>query len=461
MPPWARSAAATARGAYLQRWRYGRDTDSLVQEALERESWPTARWDAWRQQRLAFVLHRAATRVPYYRDLWTRRRASGDQSSWELLENWPILEKEEVRRNPRAFIADDRNPRRMFREHSSGSTGTPVNLWFSRETVQFWYALFEARWRTWYGVTRHDRWAILGGQLVTPVTQTKPPFWVWSAAMRQLYMSSYHLSPENIPHYLAALKRYRVQYLWGYTSSLSTVAQEILHAGLAAPRFEVVITNAEPLLDHQRQAITEAFHCPVKETYGMSEMVAAAGECRCGRLHFWPEVGQIEIERDDIIAPGEITGELICTGLCNPDMPLIRYRIGDRGTLPTGNISCPCGRALPVLSRIEGRSDDLLFTKDGRAIGRLDPVFKGDFLVREAQIIQESLECVRLRCVPAVGCTDKHLRALVEQVRARMGGVRVETELVHFIPRGSNNKFRAVVCNLPPDQRRSLMQTHA
>jgi phenylacetate-CoA ligase len=235
----------------------------------------------------------------------------------------------------------------------------------------------------------------------------------------------------------------------------------MLRAGRGAIGIKVAIANAEPLPDHQRETIAAAFHCPVRETYGMSEMVAAASECQCGRLHLWPEAGHIEIERDGRATAGEITGQLICTGLCNIDMPLIRYRVGDRATLPPSPVACACHRTLPVVSRIEGRSDDLLFTRDGRAIGRLDPVFKGEFRVREAQIVQESLERVRLRYVPGPGCTGKHVSALVEQIRARMGGVRVQTEAVPAIPRGSNNKFRAVVCNLPADQRRSLMKTHA
>jgi phenylacetate-CoA ligase len=432
-----------------------------VEEALQREAWSEPQWKHWRRERLAFILHRAATRVPYYREHWARRRAAGDRSSLELLENWPVLEKEQLRRAPRAFVADDRSPATMFHEHTSGSTGTPVSLWFSRDTVRFWYALFEARWRRWYDVSRFDNWAILGGKLVTPISQTRPPFWIWNAAMRQLYMSSYHLSPEFIPYYLEALKRYRIEYLWGYTSSLYTIAQEALRHGRAAGQLKVVIANAEPLFEHQRAAIAAAFHCPVRETYGMSEIVAAASECQCGVLHLWPEVGVIEIAPGGTSEGQTIEGELVCTGLCNPDMPLIRYRIGDRASLPTKPGNCACNRTLPVLTRIEGRSDDVLFGSDGRAIGRLDPVFKGDFLVCEAQIVQESLEFVRLVYVPAEGCTEQHIRALANQIRARMGSVRVEAESVSSIPRGPNNKFRAVISKLPPEQRYIGKRTHA
>lgn len=165
LPPFARNIAATARGHYLKWWRYGPETDCLVEEALEREQWSVEQWNKWQEEQLAYVLHRAAIQVPYYRQQWEKRRQAGDRSSWQYLENWPILEKEVLRANPRAFVADDCDIRRMFHLHTSGTTGKPLSLWWSRKTVRQWYALFEARWRQWYGLTRRDRWAILGGSL--------------------------------------------------------------------------------------------------------------------------------------------------------------------------------------------------------------------------------------------------------------------------------------------------------
>ena len=224
LPGPARSIAATLRGLYLRSWRYGPETERLVAEAVEREHWSPERWRLWREKRLAYVLDRAATQVPFYRDHWAALRRSGDQSSWELLENWPVLQKESVRANARAFLADDRRGHTLFHEHTSGTSGTPLDLWWSRATVRAWYALFEARWRRWYGVSRRDRWAILGGQLVTAATQRKPPFWVWNAGLRQLYMSAYHLAPDLVPHYCDALRRYRIRYLFGYPSALYGLA---------------------------------------------------------------------------------------------------------------------------------------------------------------------------------------------------------------------------------------------
>jgi len=445
LPAPMRSAAASLRGLYLRTWRYGPETERLVEEALEREHWDSRRWENWQEEQLAFVLDRAATRVPYYREQWAARRRNGDRTSWQYLENWPVLEKETLRENPTAFVADDCNVRVMFHEHTSGTTGKPLDLWWSRNTVRAWYALFEARCRRWYGISREDRWAILGGQLITSIADSQPPFWVWNAPLNQLYMSSYHLALDFIPHYLDALKKYRIKYIFAYTSSLHALAQEILRLQRKDLQLTVAITNAEPLFDYQRQTISEAFQCPVRETYGMAEIVTSASECGDGRLHLWPEVGWVETFENGRPVEDCTIGDLICTGLLNSDMPLIRYRVGDCGALPAERKLCSCRRTLPTLESIEGRTDDVLYTSDGRRVGRLDPVFKAHMPIKEAQIIQEALDRLRVRYVPAPGYAPEVQRSIVERLQARMGAVQVILEQVDKIPRTTNGKFQAVI----------------
>lgn len=449
-PAWLRSAAASARGYQLRAWRYGAGTERLIEEALAREQWSAPQWQEWQSARLAYVLDRAATTVPYYRELWRARRRRGDLSSWEHLENWPVLEKETLREHSRAFVADNCDRRRMFRDHTSGTTGKSLDLWLTRSTVRHWYALCEARWRLWHGVSRHDRWAILGGQLVTPAARRRPPFWVWNAGLGQLYMSSYHLAPDLVPHYVDALRRHRVKYLLGYTSALYVLGQAVLAAGRRDLQMSVVITNAEPLYTHQREVIAEAFRCPVRETYGMAEIVAAAGECPAGQLHLWPDAGIVEVlaEGQPSAAAHGASGELICTGLVNADMPLIRYRVGDRATFADAKLRCGCGRTLPPLASIDGRTQDTLYTADGRSVGCIDTVYGSDLPLREAQIIQETLGRVRVRYVPAPGWTPASGRTLVAGMRARMGEVEVVLEKVSEVPRAANGKFRPVICDL-------------
>jgi phenylacetate-CoA ligase len=442
-----RQAAASLRGLYLRRWRYGPETDRLADEAVEREAWSEERWDAWRQETLARLLHRAATKVPYYREHWSARQRAGDSSSFERLESWPVLPKRAVRENPRAFLAEDADPREMFRESTSGTTGSPLTLWWSRETVRRWYALFEARVRGWNGVSRRDRWAMLGGQLVCPVARRRPPFWVENLPLGQLYLSSYHLSPSYAHDYASALRRFRPTYLFGYASSLHALAEMVRESGLPAPPLKVAISNAEPLWPHQRAAIGEVFGCPVRDTYGMAEIALAGSECAHGRMHAWPEVGLLETlsDTEDAPAPSGTAGRFVATGLLNPDMPLIRYDTGDRGTALAGG-GCSCGRSLPVFGEIEGRSDDVLVTPDGRRVGRLDPVFKEAAAVREAQIVQESPRLIRVRVVPAERFQAADAARITQALRQRIGEeIEIVVETVPEISRGSAGKFRAVV----------------
>ena len=379
LPHPMRELAASLRGRNLSRWRYGEETDRLVGEAIERETWIRTDWELWRARRMAEILEHAATAVPHYRDYWAERQRWGEPSNWLDLAQWPVLKKECVRKEAEAFVASNRRHERLFSEHTSGTTGTPLRLWWGRETVRAWYALFEARVRRWNGVDRRDRWGMLGGQLVVPADQSRPPYWVWNRAMNQLYLSSYHLSPASVGSYLDALERHGVSYLLGYASSLDSLSQLAQDAGLTAPPMTVAISNAEPLLEHQRSRIAEVFRCPVRNTYGMAEGVAAGSECSQGVMHEWPEVGIVEILRDDADAPVDpgTPGRIVATGLLNPAMPLIRYDTGDRGRFLQGSgPSCACGRTLPVLAEIDGRCDDVLITADGRRIGRLDPVFR-------------------------------------------------------------------------------------
>jgi phenylacetate-CoA ligase len=213
---------------------------------------------------------------------------------------------------------------------------------------------------------------------------------------------------------------------------------------------KTVITNAEPLFEHQREAIREAFGCSARESYGMAEMAAGASKCGHERLHLWPDAGVLELDDGkEIRLRGE--GDFICTGLINEAMPLIRYRVGDRGVLSGHSGACECGRTLPVLDRIEGRNSDLLVTRDGRRIFWLNPVFDG-LPVVEAQICQESLRSLCVRLVVQDQHVDRACAMIRERLQRRIGDVEIHFERVTGIPRTSAGKFRPVICKLTREE---------
>lgn len=455
IPPWSRHIVASLRGYYLSYWRYDKATEKLVEEALERDYWSWQQWKDWQENRLAYVLHRAATKVPYYKQQWSERRRKGNKSSWEYLENWNVLEKKDLRERKFDFIAEDCNPKKMFRDNTSGTTGTSLDIWLTQDTVKQWYALFEARCRRWYGVSRNDRWAIIGGQLVTPFEQKQPPFWVWNAGLKQLYLSAYHLSPEMSKYYLDALVKYRVKYILGYSAAIYYLAQEAINLNYKDLTLKVAVTNAEPLYDYQRKVIESAFNCPVRETYGLAEIAASASECEQGNIHVWKDTGIIEVLPNTKDETG--SGELICTGLVNADMPLIKYRVGDYGKL--SDDKCNCGRTLPLLGGIDGRTDDILYSSDGRYCSHIHLVLGGNLPIFEAQIIQKSLERILVYYVPSKDFTKDALEILEDRICSRMGKIKVNFKEVSNIPRTAKGKFRAVICDLPPEETAGVKET--
>ncbi|NOT49403.1 MAG: phenylacetate--CoA ligase family protein [Acidobacteria bacterium] len=447
LPPRARSAVASLRGYYLNYSRYGPETEAKVIQALEREFWSIGELEEWQNGRLARLLERAATNVPYYRRQWESASLKNG-NDWKTLQNWPVLRKNALRGNKAAFVGDDVNTRRLFLEHTSGTTGTPVEFWSDRATLQAWYALAEARWRRWYSVSRRDRWAIIGGQHVAPFNQEKPPFWVWNAGLNQLYMSALHIRPDFLSHYLDAIRRYKIVYLYGYSSSLYWLALAALDNNITLD-LKVVLTNAEPLYDYQREAMQQAFNCPVRETYGLCEMVCAMSECEFGRMHLWTEAGVAELldNNDQPVKPGE-AGKLVCTGLLNEAMPLVRYEVMDEARFARPDYQCPCGRGLPVVEKILGRLDDAIVTKDGRKLALLDIVFGAHLHIKEAQIVQESLDLVRVRVVPAKDWSDADAREIRAAMVERMGQTEIRVEIVDEIERTFAGKLRVMVSKI-------------
>lgn len=443
LPSPARHIAATLHGHTLRSRRYGPETEKLVEAALDRDTWSSKKWACWTEENLGHLLEHAARQVPHYRRVWSRK--GYEELSAGALSNWPILKKEVLRTAPEHLIAANSKQRSLIEEHTSGTTGTPLRLWFSRHTLRQWYALYEARVRVWNGLSGSDRWGHLGGQPVVAYDQSRPPFWVWNSALRQLYLSAMHIGPASGADYLSAIDKYQLAYLLGYASSISLLAQHALECGIQ-PALRLVITDAEPLHPKQRTLIQAGFGCSVRETYGMAEAVCAASECSAGFLHAWPDVGHIELldDKDQPAKPGQI-GRIVATGLLNFDMPLIRYDTGDLAQAYDGGEPCVCGRTLPRIAKLLGRNDDAVVTRDGRRLSLIDRIFEPGYDIIEAQIVQETLDRFVIRVVPGAQWNDNHGEALCRELGKLVGDAQITIQLVERMERTWAGKHRMIV----------------
>ena len=295
------------------------------------------------------------------------------------------------------------------------------------------------------GIAFKRRRATFGGRIIVPSKQKKPPFWRYSYFQKNLLFSSYHLTDENIPFYIQQLTKFKPDYIDTYPSSLFCIAQYAKSHNINLRGItKEITTSAETLFPEQRHVIEAVFGVPIYDQYGAAEMCVFVGQCKEGNYHIHTDYGVIEFLREDgSKAKAGEESEIICTSFINPVMPLIRYRIGDRGIF--SDSPCRCGSIFPVMEKILGRIDDVIITPDGKKIGRLSPVMKG-FPVKEIQFVQKVQSEVDVFIVKAPGYDDNTEFELINQLRNRLGEViSINLKYVDQINRGKGAKLKSIV----------------
>lgn len=452
--PILRNAIATFYGFKSSFSKYGPYYKRYLEE-LERSQWfATEQLEELQLRRLKELLNYTFDYVPYYRELSRQLGISADEiETIDDLRKLPILDKETVRQNEERLISEEFVKEELVHVHTSGTTGKTLDIYLTKECFQKEYA-FTWLHRSWAGVDYRDRTATLAGHPVIPIEQEDPPFWVKNFYENQIIFSSYHINKGNLKYYVKALEDFQPELIHGYPSSIYLIALYIKDNNIRSIRPKAVFAASETLLDHQRQEIEEAFGCKVFMWYGNTEMVANIVECKNGNYHVKHEHSVVEfLNKDNEPAePGE-EGRMVCTGLGNYAMPLIRYDVGDMA-IPSDKDSCSCGRGGMLVERLIGRVENYVVTPDGRYIGRLDHVFKDAQNVVEAQIIQESIDAITLKIVKAPKFNSKDEKKIIANTRERVGHkIQVNLEYVEHIPRTSSGKFCFIISKVPLEKR--------
>ena len=393
---------ASTKGAYLKNIRYDSTTPQRIEKYIERESWNKKQWQEWVDSKLNETLHNAREYVPFYQKYW-----SECEKSYEELKNWPIITKQKINEFPDLFIDARFKKSQLYHDHTSGTTGTPLDIYLDYDSVKEQYALFEARVKQKYSIELDEPWAIIGAQRVTDVNRKTPPFWVYNYASCQLYLSSLHIAKWSVTDYVNALVKYQPKYLIGYTNSIFELAREMLDENLKFP-LKAIITNGEPVNSIQKNIIESVFHCPVIETYGQAELVSFANTFPNGKMYLSPEMGNIEFGQKQKI-DGINFAKLISTGFLNKAMPLIRY---DTNDLVQDTIKHINGY-LPEIGKVLGRNDDVLTLSDGRKIVQIDGIFTSDLKIKYGQIIQEDFDSFTINIVLENNWNDYYKSKLI------------------------------------------------
>jgi phenylacetate-coenzyme A ligase PaaK-like adenylate-forming protein len=447
-----RSRKTIATGALrLQEFVKGHRTFEILRD-MEQMQWahPT-QLEKLQQQRLESLLRSAAANVRYYAELF-RELGFDVESPIRVadLQRIPFLTKEIVRQNLDRL--KHAKARRIHKFSTGGSTGAPLVFYLGSTRVSSDVAA-RMRAERWFGVTPGDpEFAIWG----SPVELSKQDHLreLRDRVLRTRLLSAFEMNPQTMTGYLDEIERRGCRRIFGYPSSIALLCEHARREkrDLRKLGVKAVFVTAEYLYDEWRSTISETFGCAVGNGYGGRDSGFVAHECPAGGMHITADRLIVEIvDEQGRPQPLGHPGEIVVTNLDTPEMPFIRYRTGDIGTLAARN--CRCGRTLPLLEKIEGRKTDFIVAPDGRLMHGLSLIYVireipgiESFRITQKRVTSFEVEIVRNHQYdPSVEARIRE--AFSMRLRAP---VAVQVRYLESIAPTSSGKTRHVVSEITP-----------
>ena len=429
----------------LQERLKGHTTVAVRTSLEESQWWPRERLEALQVERLRRLLIDAGRNVPYYRDLFTQIGLNPSTvSSTTDLQRLPFLTKAIIRKEGDRMKSEV--ARGLTRFNTGGSSGEPLIFYIGKERVSHDVA---AKWRAtrWWGVDIGDPEIVVWGSPIELGAQDRIRL-LRDRVMRTDLLPAFEMSERRLDEFVEAIAQTRPAMLFGYPSSISLLA---LHAEKRGRRMKdlgikVAFVTSERLYDHQREEISRVFGCPVANGYGGRDAGFIAHQCPQGGMHITTEDIVVEIVGNDgECLPASQPGEVVITHLATGDYPFIRYRTGDVAVL--ADRRCNCGRGLPLLEDIQGRTTDFVIATDGTVVHGLAVIYPIRDIpgISSFKVVRETRERILVQIVPDDRCAADVECRIAAGIKARLGqGVDVQVVRVSEVPREGSGKFRYV-----------------
>lgn len=420
--------------------------------------WPVERLMEQQLEKIKSLLVHAYHNTPFYKTQFDESGLNPYKfRDFSELEKIPIVTKDEIRKNLPSFIAKTFRQDQIHASETGGTTGVKMKFYrdngcLSRKEA----ALY--RFEKWTGWEIGEKMG-----LVWTAQQDYVGHWTKKAQFknelfgRQVVFPAARMDKESIAAYVDQLIYKKPTMVRAFVSPLYEVARYINNKNIDGICLKGVITTGEPLYAHQRSEISKAFNCEVFDSYRSREVGPIAQECENhSGMHVNAELLYIETVADgDMSRFDPDVGRIIITDLVNYGMPLIRYDIGDLGGVSLER--CACGRSLPLMTNLAGRSSDIFFTPDGKLVTAgslvLYLVDEAPGLLGQVQIVQEALDHLAIRMTPDPAPTEEIRDYQKRKVRELFGPrMRVTFEIVAEIPRHASGKYMFTICKINEDQ---------
>ncbi len=280
--------------------------------------------------------------------------------SQEDFERLPFTNKDELREGyPLGLMAVDEQE--IVRIHSSsGTTGTPIIIPYTRQDIEDWALMFERCYRM-AGIDESDR------------IQITPGYGLWTAGIgfqngaERLGAMAVPMGPGNTDKQLKMMMDMKSTVLCATSSYALLLAEEIAKRGIGEKIcLKKGVIGSERWGERMRRRIAAELGVQLYDIYGLTEIygpgIAMSCEHECG-MHYWDDYVYFEIidPATGQILPDGTVGELVVTAFRKQGAPLIRYRTHDLTRIMTGE--CPCGSPYPRIDTLTGRTDDMVKVK--------------------------------------------------------------------------------------------------
>jgi len=435
---------------WIEPFKYGPLKMRRVYTFVRSFEWlPQAEIERYQNKRLRKLVEYVYEYVPYYQNVFRELQLTpSDFNSIQDLDKIPVLSKEHIWDNLEQFIptcfSTAEIMQRFQLRSTSGSTGKQLYFFCDRS----------ARYKR----EAFERWAFHMTNIKVHVKRVhiwSRPF-VYGQSGETAWHNPYErtLSLSSLPHdtkvyrsYLAEIKRIKPQIITAPPSFMYALAQFARDANISDVQIPCFYSCYENLYSFQSELIKEQFGCAIYRWYASEENIISAVECPSHTgLHINAATGIVEIVDKDgkSVLEGE-SGRIICTGFDNDVMPFLRYDLGDVGSLDQG--TCACGRSLPRLVSVDGRSSEILNYGNKTVYPATLSVIMGKVAnVRESQFVQIDGQTLQVNLVPRPAFDvhdEKTLRTLLNEFFG--APVTIIINRCDTIPRTKFGKFKFVI----------------
>ncbi len=425
----------------------------LLQES---QYWPEQQMRSFQEQQLAQLLKFSRDNVSFYKKRLAYVLTPGGAINWDRWLEIPILTREDLLEHRDQMLATNLPPGHGYVDDhlGSGTTGKPV---ISRHNSLVPLVSEAALYRAlkWHNIKFDKIFCHYDGE--DPKTASWPegldkgnwaPSWLADGARGKVLQINRAATPEQVAEFLL---RKEVNYFSARPNLLHSVALAAKHLDLKI-RISGIFTVGADVSELLREDCREIFGAEIIALYASKEVYNIAHQCPSGvHYHTNPEFNLLEILDDDgqPCVPGQ-RGRVVVTNFFNTSQPFIRYAQGDEVIMGE---NCTCGRTLPVIQKIVGRTTHLFRLPGDRKIALSLPAkFMKMISARSWQIAQVKPMHFEVRYIPDASDKKPDFEILTNLLRSRLDqNIIVTYAVLKSLPLTPSGKFIEFVCELPPE----------